>query len=165
MGGFLLYHPEINLVSPPPKLCSILMIPSIDRQCPVAPPPFALCTLLVMTVSPPCYPENHVILPSFFLSPPPPVINNDRCFIFNFPLSRKKQSHIISPKNMSSTSRKWETLFVFSFFFSFLLCSLDAISSKFWYVFIESPVKKMTKPSKPWQKLISLRIVLNRRKL
>ena len=39
---------------------------------------------------------------------------------------------------MSSTSRKWETLFVFSFFFSFLLCSLDAISSKFWYVFVES---------------------------
>ena len=54
--------------------------------------------------------------------------------------------------------------FVFVFVF-FLLCSLDAILSKFVYVFIESPVKKMTKPSKPWQKLISLRIVLNRRKL
>ena len=119
MGGFLLYHPEINLVPPPPKLNSILMIPSIDRQCSVAPPP--LCTLLAMTVSPPCYPENHVIPPSFFL-PPPPVINNDRCFIFNFPLSRKKQFHIISRKNMSSTSRKWETLFVFSCFFFLFYC-------------------------------------------
>ena len=60
---------------------------------------------------------------------------------------------------MSSTSCKWETLFVFPFFlvvvvfvsvfvfffcscfcfaFFFLLCSLDAISSKFFYVFIES---------------------------
>ena len=96
---------------------------------------------------------------------------------------------------MSPTSRKWETLFVFPFFlvvvvfvsvfvflflflcfcFCFcvffvfvfvflLLCSLDAISSKFLYLFIESVVK-MTKPSKPWQKLISLRIVLYRRKL
>ena len=76
VGGFLLYHPEINLVPPPP---------------------------------------------SFFLfpPPPPPVINNDRCFTFNFPLSRKKQSHIVSPKNMSSTSRKWKTLFVFSCFFFF----------------------------------------------
>ena len=127
-----------------------------------SPPP--LCTLLAITVSPPCYPENHVI-PLHSFSPPPPVINNDRCFTFNFPLSRKKQSHIVSPKNMSSTYRKRETLFVFSFVFSFLLCSLDAISSKVWYVFIESPVKKMTKPWKPWQKLISLRIVLNRRKL
>ena len=129
-----------------------------------SPPP--LCALLAMTVSPPCYPENHAIPPLFFLPPPlPPMINNDRCFTFNFPPSRKKQSHIVSPKNMSSTSRKRETLFVFSCFFSFLLCSLDAISSKFWYVFIESPVKKMTKAWKPWQKLISLRIVLNRRKL
>ena len=82
---------------------------------------------------------------------------------------------------MSSTSCEWETLFVFPFFLVvvvfvslfgfvfvfvfFLLCSLDAILSKFVYVFIESPVKKMTKPSKPWQKLISLRKVLNRRKL
>ena len=82
---------------------------------------------------------------------------------------------------MSSTSCKWETLFVFPFFFVvvvfvslfgfvfvfvfFLLCSLDAILSKFVYIFIESPVKKMKKPSKPWQKLISLRKVLNRRKL
>ena len=82
---------------------------------------------------------------------------------------------------MSSTSCKWETLFVFPFFlvvvvfvslFGFVfvfvffsLCSLDAILSQFVYVFIESPVKKMKKPSKPWQKLISLRIVLNRRKL
>ena len=53
---------------------------------------------------------------------------------------------------------------LFGFVF-FLLCSLDAILSKFVYVFIESPVKKMKKPSKPWQKLISLRKVLNRRKL
>ena len=35
--------------------------------------------------------------------------------------------------------------FVFVFVF-FLLCSLDAILSKFVYVFIESPVKKMKKP-------------------
>ena len=72
---------------------------------------------------------------------------------------------------MSSTSCKWETLFVFPFFlvvvvfvslFGFVfvfvffsLCSLDAILSQFVYVFIESPVKKMKKPSKPWQKLIS----------
>ena len=70
MGGFLLYHPEINLVPPPPKLCSILMIPSIGRQCSVAPPP--LCALLAMTVSPPCYPENHAVPPSFFLPHPPP---------------------------------------------------------------------------------------------
>ena len=68
------------------------------------------------------------------------------------PLSRKKQSHIVSPKNMSSTFRKWETFNVFTFFLVFvvfvsvfvflffvlvfvllffLLCSLDAISSKF----------------------------------
>ena len=59
------------------------------------------------------------------------------------------------------------SLFGFFFWFLcfFLLCSLDAILSKFVYVFIESPVKKMKKPSKPWQKLISLRKVLNRRKL
>ena len=66
---------------------------------------------------------------------------------------------------MSSTSCKWEALFVFPFFLVifvfvslfgfvfvfvlFLLCSLDAILSKFVYVFIESPVKKMKKPSKP----------------
>ena len=90
---------------------------------------------------------------------------------------------------MSSTSCKWETLFVFPFFLVvvvfvslfgfvfvslfgfvfvfvfFLLCCLDAILSKFVYVFIESPVKQMKKPSKPWQKLISLGKVLNRRKL
>ena len=92
---------------------------------------------------------------------------------------------------MSPSSRKWETLFVVPFFLVvvvlflflcfcfcfcvfvfvfafvfvfFLLCNLDAISSKFFYLFIESVVK-MTKPSKPWQKLISLRIVLYRRKL
>ena len=79
------------------------------------------------------------------------MINNGRCFTFNFPLSRKNQSHIVSPKNMSSTFRKWETLIVFTFFLVvvvfvsvfvvffvlvfvllfFLLCSLDAISSKF----------------------------------
>ena len=117
IGGFLLYHTEINLVGPPTplppqkkRLCGVLMTPFIGSQCSVAPS----CTLLAMTVSPPCYPENHVIPPSFFL-PPPPVINNDRCFTFNFPLSRKKQSHIVSLKNMSSTSRKWETLIVFPF--------------------------------------------------
>ena len=55
-------------------------------------------------------------------------------------------------------------LFLFLFLRFFLLCSLDVISSKFLYLFIESVVK-MTKPSKPWQKLISLRIVLYRRKL
>ena len=70
IGEFLLYHTEINLVGPPPqkkKLCSFLMTPFICSQCSVAPPP---CTLLAMTVAPPCYPENHVIPPSFFLSPP-----------------------------------------------------------------------------------------------
>ena len=70
VGGFLLYHPEIKLVPPPSKLCSILMIPSIGRQCSVAPPP--LCALFAMTVSPPCYPENHAVPPSFFLPHPPP---------------------------------------------------------------------------------------------
>ena len=112
-----------------------------------SPPP---CTLLAMTVAPPCYPENHVIPPSFFLLPPSPMINNDRCFTFNFPLSRKKQSssaqrtclqHFVSGKLSLFLHFFWLLLFLFLFLwfflflflfcFFFLLCSLDAISSKF----------------------------------
>ena len=43
IGGFLLYHTEINLVGPPspPKkrLCGVLTTPFIGSQCSVAPPP------------------------------------------------------------------------------------------------------------------------------
>ena len=66
MGGFLLYHPEINLVPPPSKLCSILMIPSIGRQCSVAPPLYLVSNDSPLLPWKPCDP------PSFFLSPPPP---------------------------------------------------------------------------------------------
>ena len=127
-----------------------------------------------------CSPENHVIPPSFFLSPLP-VINNDRCFAFNFPWAERCNftssaqrtclQHLVSGKlslffHFFFVVVVFVSLFGFVFVFVFfLLCSLDAILSKFVYVFIESPVKKMKKPSKPWQKLISLRKVLNRRKL
>ena len=120
-----------------------------------------------------CSRENHVIPPSFLPPPPPPVINDDRRFIFHFPLAERGNftssaqrtclQHLVSRK--LSLFFHFSGCFLFLFLFFFLQCSLDPISSKFLYVFIESPVKKMTKPSKPWQKLIRLRIVLNRRKL
>ena len=67
MGGFLLYHPEINLVPPPPKLCSILMIPSIGRQCSVAPPPLCLVSNDCFSPLLPWKPCG----PPFILSSPP----------------------------------------------------------------------------------------------
>ena len=157
----------------PPKLCSILMIPLIGSQCLIAPPP--LWALLAMTVFPSSW--KPCDSPSFL--PPPPVINDDRCFIFNFPLAERGNFTSSAQRTCLQhlVSRKLSLFFHFSgcfcfclfvffcFFVFFLQCSLDPISSKWLYVFIESPVKKMTKPSKPWQKLIRLRIVLNRRKL
>ena len=56
------------------------------------------------------------------------------------PLSRKKQSHIVSPKNMSSTSCKWETLFVFPFFWLllFLFLFLFSVLFLFFCIYRES---------------------------
>ena len=145
-----------------------------------SPPPFVLCQQWLF-LPPLCSPENHAIPPSFFLYPPPPMINNDRCFGFNFPWAERSNftssaqrtclQHLVSGKLSLFFHFFWLFLFLFLFLVLFLflcfflLCSLDAILSQFVYVFIESPVKKMKKPSKPWQKLISLRKVLNRRKL
>ena len=143
-----------------------------------SPPP--LCTLIAMTVSPPLFPWKPCD-PPFILSPPPPMINNDRCFGFNFPWAERSNFTTSAQRTCLQHLVSGKLSLFFHFFFGcccfcfsfrfcfcfcvFLLCSLDAILSKFVYVFIESPVKKMKKPSKPWQKLISLRKVLNRRKL
>ena len=72
IGGFLLYHTEINLVvppSPPPpkkKLCSFLMTPFIGSQCFVAPPLYLVSYDCCSPLLPwkPCDPP-------FILSPPP----------------------------------------------------------------------------------------------
>ena len=71
IGGFLLYHTEINLVVPPPqkkkKRCSFLMTPFFGSQCFVAPPlyldSYDCCSPLLPWK--PCDPP-------FILSPPPP---------------------------------------------------------------------------------------------
>ena len=130
-GGFLLYHTEINLV-PPPNLCSILMIPLIDSQCLIAPP---LCTLSAMTVSPPPLFPWKPCDPPFVLSlpPPPPMINNDRCFGFNFPWAERSNftssaqrtclQHLVSGKLSLFFHFFWLLLFLFLFSVLFLfLC-------------------------------------------
>ena len=151
------------------------MIPLIGSQCLIVPPPLYLVSNHCF--SPPSVPLKTMWSPlhPFF----PPVINNDRCFAFNFPRAERCNftssaqrtflQHLVSGKLSLFFHFFGCCCFCFSFWFFFwflcffLLCSLDAILSKFVYVFIESPV--MTKPSKPWQKLISLRKVLNRRQL
>ena len=155
------------------------MIPLIGSQCLIVPPPLYLVSNHCF--SPPSVPLKTMWSPlhPFF----PPVINNDRCFAFNFPRAERCNftssaqrtclQHLVSGK-LSLFFHFFLVVVVFVFvslfgfvfvFVFFLLCSLDAILSKFVYVFIESPVKKMKKPSKPCQKLISLGKVLNRRKL